>query len=47
MKLSVNGCFRGNSSVSATSGVLNDHWEMVLAPFGSFLGQHPILFLLS
>lgn len=44
IKLTVDGCSRGNLGLSAAGGVLRDHRGMVLAGFGSFLGHQPILY---
>lgn len=45
MKLTVDGCFRGNPEMVASSGILRDHRGEVLATFGSFLGHQPILYV--
>lgn len=42
MKLSVDGCFKGNSSISASYGIMRDHQVVVLAGFSSFLEYQPI-----
>ena len=44
VKLSVDGCSRGNPGMTTTGGVLRDHQGVVLAAFGSFLGHQSILF---
>lgn len=44
MNLSVDGCFRGNSSRSIVGGVLRDRQRVILATFVSFLGHQSILF---
>ena len=44
VKLSVDGCSRGNPGMATIGGVLRDHQGMVLAAFSSFLGHQSILF---
>lgn len=39
VKLTMNGCFRGNRGLSAPGGILHDH----RGAFGSFLG-HQLIF---
>ena len=43
-KLTVDGCSRGNPEMAVFGGTLWDHWGVVLAAFGSFLGYKPILY---
>ena len=44
VKLTMNGCFRGNPGMAASGGILRDHRGEFLAAFGSFLGHQPILY---
>lgn len=44
IKLNVDGCFKGNSGMSAAGGIFRDHSGHVLAAFGSFLGMFPIIY---
>ena len=44
VKLTVDGCFRGNPGMAASGGILRDHRGEFLAAFGSFLGHQPILY---
>lgn len=39
------GCFRDNPDMFIPSGVLRDHWAVVLATSGSFLGHKLIFFI--
>lgn len=45
VKLSVNGCTRGNPGIFVVGGVLPDHRGVALAAFGSFLGHQSIVFV--
>ncbi|KAK9217059.1 hypothetical protein WN943_005684 [Citrus x changshan-huyou] len=44
VKLTVDGCSRGNPGMAASGGILRDHRGVALAAFGSFLGHKPILY---
>lgn len=44
VKLTVDGCSKGNPGMAALRGVLRDHRSVVLATFGTFLGCHSILY---
>ena len=44
VRLTVDGCSRGNPGMAAFEGVLRDHQGVVLTAFGSFLGDKPILY---
>ncbi|KAH9721044.1 polycomb group protein VERNALIZATION 2 [Citrus sinensis] len=43
-KLTVDGCSRGNPEMAPSGSTLWDHWGVVLAAFGSFLGYKLILY---
>lgn len=45
IKLTVDGCSRGNPGIAASDGILRCHRGEVLAPFGSFLGQQQYFML--
>ncbi|KAH9750075.1 reverse transcriptase domain-containing protein [Citrus sinensis] len=44
VKLTVDGCSRGNPGMAASGGILRDYRGVALAAFGSFLGHQPILY---
>lgn len=44
VKLTMDGCSRGNPRMAALRGILRHHRGVVLAIFGSFLGCQPILY---
>lgn len=44
VKLTVDGCSRGNPGMAASGGILRDHRGVTIAAFGSFLGHKPILY---
>lgn len=45
VKLTVDGCSRGNLGCLLWGGILQDHRGVVLASFGSFLGRQSILYV--
>ena len=44
VKLTVDGCYRGNPEMVASQCILYDHRGKVLAAFGSFLGYKLIVY---
>ncbi|KAH9710420.1 hypothetical protein KPL70_013480 [Citrus sinensis] len=45
VKLTMDGCSRGNPGMAASGGILRDHHGVALAAFDFFLGHKPILYV--